>query len=39
MIEIKEKQELKVVNAFSYRGKIGQLEIESVGKDMETYVH
>lgn len=38
MIEIKEKQELNVVNVISYRGKVKQAELENIGKDMESYI-
>lgn len=39
MIEINENQELNVVNLLSYRGKIRQVELENVGKEMEEYIH
>lgn len=38
MLQIKEKQELNVVNVLSYRGIVKQVEIESIGKDMESYI-
>ena len=38
MIEIKEKQELNVVNVFCYRGKVKQAELENIRKDMESYI-
>ena len=39
MIKIKENQELNVSNLLSYRGKVRQLELESIGKEMENYIH
>lgn len=38
MLEIKENQELNVVNILSYRGKVRQTEIENIGKEMEDYI-
>ena len=38
MLEIKENQELNVVNVLSYRGKVRQVEIERIGKEMEDYI-
>ena len=38
MLEIKENQELDVVNVISYRGKVRQVEFENVGKAMENYI-
>lgn len=38
MLEIKENQELNVVNVLSYRGKVRQTEIERIGKEMEDYI-
>ena len=38
MLEIKEKQELSVNNVFSYRGKIRQMELEDILKDMESKI-
>ena len=38
MLEIKENQELNVVNVLSYRGKVRQAEIERIGKEMEAYI-
>lgn len=38
MLEIKENQELQVVNLLSYRGKVRQVEIENIGKEMENYI-
>ena len=38
MLEIKENQELNVTNVLSYRGKVKQAELESVGKEMESYI-
>lgn len=38
MLEIKENQELNVVNILSYRGKVRQAELENVGKEMESYI-
>ena len=38
MLEIKENQELNIVNVLSYRGEIKQAEIENVGKEMENYI-
>ncbi|MBQ4523700.1 MAG: AraC family transcriptional regulator [Lachnospiraceae bacterium] len=38
MLEIKENQELNVVNVLSYRGKVRQAELENVGKEMESYI-
>lgn len=38
MLEIKENQELQVVNLLSYRGKVRQAEIENIGKEMENYI-
>ena len=39
MIEIKENQELKFNNLLSYRGKIRQSELESIGRDMELKIN
>lgn len=39
MIEIKENQELKLNNLLSYRGKILQSELESIGRDMELKIN
>lgn len=38
MLEIKENQELHVENLLSYWGKVRQTELESVGKEMKSYV-
>ena len=38
MLEIKENQELNVVNVLRYRGKVRQVEIERIGKEMEDYI-
>lgn len=38
MLEIKENQELHVENLLSYRGKVKQAELESVGKEMENHI-
>ncbi len=38
MLEIKENQELQVVNLLSYRGKVKQAEFENIGKEMESYI-
>ena len=38
MLEIKENQELDVVNLLSYRGKVKQTELELVGKEMESHI-
>ena len=38
MLEIKENQELNVTNVLSYRGKIKQAELETIGKEMESYI-
>ncbi len=38
MLEIKENQELDIVNVLSYRGKVSQAELENVGKEMEIYI-
>jgi len=38
MLEIKENQELNVTNVLSYRGKVKQAELESLGKEMESYI-
>lgn|SRR5574344_354612 len=38
MLEIKDKQELKIKNIISYRGKINHEELENIGKDMENYI-
>lgn len=38
MLEIKENQELNVVNVFSFRGKVQQMELENIGKEMEEYI-
>ena len=39
MIEIKENQELKLNNLLSYRCKILQSELESLGRDMELKIN
>jgi len=39
MLEIKENQELNVVNVLSYRGKVRQSEFENIGKEMDSYIH
>ena len=36
MLEIKENQKLNIMNVFSYRGKVRQIEIENIGKEMEV---
>ena len=38
MLEIKQNQELKIENLLSFRGMIKQSDLESVGKDMESYI-
>ncbi len=38
MLEIKDNQELNVDNVLSYRGKVRQAELESIGKEMESYI-
>lgn len=38
MVDIREKQELHVVNVFSYRGKIKQAEVEHIGKNIESKI-
>ena len=38
MLEIKENQELQVVNLLSYRAKVRQAELENIGKEMEHYI-
>lgn len=38
MLEIKENQKLNIMNVFSYRGKVRQIEIENIGKEMEVYI-
>lgn len=38
MLEIKENQELQVVNLLSYRAKVRQAELENIGKEMENYI-
>lgn len=38
MLEIKENQELFIVNLLSYRGKVNQINLENVGKEMEIYI-
>ena len=38
MLEVKENQELNLVNVLSYRGKIRQDELENIGKEMEIYI-
>lgn len=38
MLEIKENQELDILNLLSYRGKVSQAEFESIGKEMEKYI-
>lgn len=38
MIEIKESQELNETNLLSYRGKVRQVELEQIGKEMDSYV-
>lgn len=38
MIEIKEKQELNVTNLLSFRGKVSQVELESISKDMQDAI-
>lgn len=38
MIEIKEKQELKVANLLSFRGKVSQAELEFISKDMQDTI-
>jgi len=38
MIEIKEKQELKVEKLLSFRGKVSQAELEAVSKDMQNVI-
>lgn len=38
MLEIKKNQELNVTNVLSYRGKVKQTELESLGKEMESYI-
>lgn len=39
MIEIKENQELKLNNLISYRGRIRQSELESIGKDIDLKIN
>ncbi len=38
MLEIKENQELNVANILSFKGKVRQVELENIGKEMETYI-
>ena len=38
MLEIKKNQELNVANVLSYRGKVKQVELENIVKDMENYI-
>lgn len=38
MLEIKENQELNVINVLSCRGKVKQAELENVGKEMGNYI-
>lgn len=38
MVEMKENQELNVVNVLSYRGKVRQGEVENIGNEMENYI-
>ena len=39
MIEIKENQELELNNLLSFRGKIRQSELESIGRDIELKIN
>ena len=38
MIEILEGQTLEINNLISFRGCVTQAEIESIGKEMETFI-
>ena len=38
MIEIKENQELNIVNLLSFRGTVQQVELENIGKEMKDYI-
>lgn len=39
MLDIKENQELNMANVLSFKGKIRQMELENIGKEMELYIH
>ena len=38
MIEIKENQELNIVNLLSFRGTVQQVELKNIGKEMKDYI-
>lgn len=39
MLDIKENQELNVANILSFKGRIKQTDFETIGTEMELYIH
>lgn len=39
MLDIKENQELNVANILSFKGRIKQTDFETIGTEMEVYIH